>query len=150
MVSTWAAGKTINSMAKVNSSSKTAPTTKAHSSKAVHMAMADISIIMDVFIKGKLKTIRRKGLGSIRIRSRGMFMREGGGAMCRMARVRRVLAMGGIMRGSLKMGSKMARAGMSPALGSMRAPSKMASSMEKAHLPMSTIESMLGTGKMVL
>lgn len=112
------------------------------------MGKVDISIIMDVFIKGKLRKIRLTVLELIMIHIKVITMKDNGYQIRLMEKVNKSFQMVPIMKEILTMVKEMDMADMFLIQASMKGTLKLGSSMVKEHLFTLTIESMLETGKM--
>ena len=112
------------------------------------MGKVDISIIMDVFIKGKLRKIRLTVLELIMIHIKVIIMKDNGYQIHLMEKVNKSFQMVPIMKEILTMVKEMDMADMFLIQASMKGTLKLGSSMVKEHLFTLTIESMLETGKM--
>lgn len=148
MGSIWESGKIINFTERVNFILRMVPITKGLSKKGLLQVREGISITMDAYTREEFIKIKHQDLALITILSRVTAMKANGIKTSHQDKENKNSQMAPTMKGNLKTGSKMARAGMFPIQASMRDNLKMESSMEKVPLLMLTIENIWENGEM--
>lgn len=143
-------GRIISFMARASSFFRMDLITWAPSCRESPMVKDVTATTMDVFMRGKSRTMRQTEWESIMTRIKGMSTMANGKMMSRMARARKSFKMGRIMKGSSFMESSLALGIMSAILVFMKVSSQMGTFMTMAYLPTLTIDSTMESGKMDL